>query len=107
MHKTRESINKQQEAMKENNFISLWRYIEKNFDWVKVNKTMKLLDWYWALGDDNMGIPDIKTLKKKAKDLSHSSFLDGKSHATGGFYAYYEDNNLSLSFILTEWDSEH
>lgn len=92
--------------MKENNFISLWRDIEENFDWVKVNKTMKLLDWYWGLGDNNMGIPDIKTLKKTAKRLLHSAFKDGNTHATGGFYAYYDNDCLSLSFLVTEWTAE-
>ena len=105
MHKTRESIDKQQEAMKENNFTPLWKDIEKNFDWVKVNKTMKLLDWYWAFGD-NMGIPDVNTLKNKAKDLLYSSFLDSNTHATGGFFAYYDGDCLSLSFSLAEWTAE-
>lgn len=43
-------------------FEYLTEEINKYFDWNRVYKVMKALDWYWALGKDecnkdNIGIP--------------------------------------------------
>lgn len=82
--------------------------IGENFNWEKVHKAMKALDWVWyfgkdKLGKDQMGIPDIPTLKNSAYLLLKESYEDGLTHGLGGFSAGWEDGEMFLAFTLEDY----
>ena len=84
-------------------FDFLIEKIFKSFDFKKVYKVMKALDWHWHIHDENYGIPRIDTLKKEARRLLFEVYEQGKgSISTGGFSAGYEDGELWLSFSIEE-----
>lgn len=85
-------------------FEQHWEEIEQWFDWKKVRKAMKALDWTWARIE---GTPKIKDLKAFAKNLLEQSYKRGGYTITGGLEAYYDkvEDELRLSFILTDWAS--
>lgn len=67
-------------------FDLLFDKIGSVFEWNKVYKTMKALDWCWSMGDGKMGIPNTDTLKQRARQLLREVY-DRKSGriGTGGF----------------------
>ena len=70
---------------KEKLFKKAWKNIDKNFDWNKVHKTMKALNWTWRFSPTT---PSIKELKYTTKDLvEHACTTEHGYAATGGFYA--------------------
>lgn len=68
-----------------------------NFDFKKVNKVMKALDWTWR-GKK----PTIKEMISQAEELLyHVLNTDGcTSYGTGGFTAYRYENEISLVFAV-------
>lgn len=73
-----------------------------NFDFDKVHKTMKLLNWKWA----NIGVPSISEIKKNAKYVMNRAYeLESGYCATGGFEAKVTKHGLSLKFTVTDWDT--
>ena len=75
--------------------------IMNDFDFVKVHKVMKALNWEWQ--DD--GVPNLYNIMKTAEGLLIEAF-DGKgTFATGGFVASMNDDVLSLSFNLEEGEA--
>ena len=93
-------------------FDFLANQINKHFDWGKVHKAMIATDWHWVLGqdefgNDNRGIPDIKTIKNTAYALLKSAYEAEKgSIGTGGFTAGWDNGELYLVFTLEEWASQ-
>lgn len=85
-------------------FDEHWQEIEQWFDWKKVRKAMKALNWTWFYVG---GEPKIKDLKHSAKNLLYNSYTKDGYTMTGGFEAYYDkiEDELRLSFILTDWSS--
>jgi hypothetical protein len=83
-------------------FEKLWEQIEANFDWKKVYKVMKLLDWVWSMNGE-MGIPHIDTIKKNARGIAYTAFERGTTCTTAGFYASCDEDGLELKFILEDW----
>ena len=79
------------------NFKNQWKQIKKVFDWKAVKKTMLVLNWSW----DNEKIT-IKTLKKTAKKLLKDAYNNDCEASIGGFFAKYEDGELSLLFAV-DW----
>ncbi len=82
--------------------------IMDEFDWVKVQQTMKALAWTYF---DKVGTPEIKDLKELAdkllRDVSSDRFIPGDSVNCGGFEARrMSKKHLSLHFIVTEMDSQ-
>lgn len=72
-----------------------------NFDFDKVKKAMDALNWIW-IGCD--GVPAIYDLRKQSRRLLKDAIEKNLSLvSTGGFRAGYNDNILSLDFIVTEW----
>lgn len=74
------------------------------FDFDRVHKVMVALDWHWASADD--GIPSKGELRKVARELLWR-VLENKDEykiATGGFQASYENEVLSLKFIVSDWE---
>lgn len=86
---------------KEKLFKKAWKNIEKNFDWNKVQKTMKALDCKWF---DSPVPPTIERLKETARHLVEvvctSEF---KYTGTGGFNARRHKAVVSLYFSVDEW----
>lgn len=85
-----------------NRFETLWAEIEREFDWNSVYKTMKLLDWTWAIVG---GIPDIPNLKMYARELCETAYRKQTSVGTGGFMASYGEYTLTLEFTLASWEA--
>lgn len=82
--------------------------IMNNFDFEKVHKVMVFLKWSWA----GYGVPDIKTIKKAAKEVLMDLIKDSNEHdicelQTGGFTARIEKSNkyMSLSFVIADWNN--
>lgn len=75
------------------------------FDFDRVHKTMVALDWQWFTADD--GIPSTSELRKLARELLwlvlENEHDDKYTIAAGGFQASYENEVLSLKFIVSHW----
>ena len=74
-----------------------------NFD--RVNKVMVALGWAWSSLN---GVPEKAELRQRARELLRSVAKDKHSicHATGGFHASKDEwGNLSLQFVVAEWDT--
>lgn len=97
--------------------------IIENFDFNRVEKTMRYLNWTWG-GFSGMP-PDVFELKAQARDLlkgaadsrlnsfKHKHWELGVSNATGGLWATAfcnvnktEITHLQLQFVLTDWDTK-
>lgn len=88
--------------------------IMDNFDFCKVAKCMKALNWkWWGIPlSENDGIPleaDIRaTARKLLKGLPDVFLKDNYCTGTGGLQvnAWYENTEivlLELSFVVTDW----
>lgn len=91
-------------------FEFLAKEIGKNFGWDRVHKAMIALNWCWSLGrdsfgNDNMGIPNIETIKNHAYRLLKQAYEEDKTISTGGFTAGWDSGELYLTFTLEEWSS--
>lgn len=72
-----------------------------NFDFNKVHKVMKHLNWKWL----DIGVPDIEEMKKTARELLNSLKDKQTYSATGGFVARRNSYDFSLSFEVEEVNS--
>lgn len=73
------------------------------FDFESVHKAMTALDWQWFTVE---GVPDIGELRRSARKRCNEA-VDGGYCASGGFYAEYKDNRLSLCFYIDKvWSDE-
>lgn len=88
--------------------------IMDNFDWARVHKTMKLLKWTWATSAQKNRIPSIAEIKRVAEDHLMSLYTseyfvneEDCSSSSGGFSARKENGYLSLSFVVTDWDTNY
>jgi hypothetical protein len=81
------------------------------FNFEKVGKTMKALNWEWR---DN-GVPDIYEIKRFARQIMKECYeyslkdKESKRLSSGGFYVFseFEDGiftGIELSFILESFD---
>jgi hypothetical protein len=92
-----------------NDYKNKIEYIIKNFDFDKVHKTMQALDWKWFDSCSEDGIPTTGELVLKALELLEEAAKyneDEAIFATGGFYARKSKDVLSLSFSVSDWDTE-
>ena len=81
----------------------------KNFDFEKVHKVMKLLEWKWYCPEyEGLCVPDLDTIKSQARKLLQDVLnRQCSSISTGGFRAErFDDNSLRLSFVVADWDSD-
>lgn len=76
--------------------------IMDEFDFDKVQRVMKFLDWKWFGAED--GIPRVAELRREARRLLNG--VQNRSYiATGGFVARKDKfGRLSLAFEVTSWD---
>ena len=103
-------------------FQELIDNIMDNFDFHKVHKVMKQLNWHWAFAEE--GIPREDELRKEARKLLNECLYalikngeDNWSIATGGFQVRatnYRDGEtisdgfhvgLKLEFVIEDWDA--
>ena len=101
------------ELIKRTTHESLINDIVDNFDFVKVQKVMKMLDWKWSNADGE-GVPGIGRMKEVARHILESALqqtdkADGGYSATGGFAAHaWNDNGevcARLVFELNEYET--
>lgn len=78
--------------------------ITDEFDFEKVHRTMKALNWTWH---DTDGVPTIGDLRRTARALLQE-LLTHSYHGTGtgGLYAYKEDGLVGLRFVVTHYEAE-
>lgn len=87
---------KQQEAIDE---------IMDNFDFDKVFRVMKFLEWGWM----DYGVPSVSDLRGTARVLLKECIKSKSDVSTGGLCAYYYEFDgigviLKLKFVVEEWD---
>lgn len=88
-------------------------YIEEfgqHFQFEKVHKAMLSLNWCWnlgtdELGNDNMGIPSIQTIKNHAYKLLKDAYDNGNGTGCGGFVAGWDGEEMFLTFLIEEWQA--
>lgn len=82
-----------------------------NFDFEKVHRVMKLLNWKWALDNDT---PSIPQLRKHVRDqMSRIYGTNIFRIESGGFVTTYrfgtdqdgEWDYFDVAFVLTSWES--
>lgn len=74
------------------------------FDFEKVARVMEFLGWQWASIN---GVPDVTQIRKAARQLLREVSGNGKwaRTSTGGFIATKENNELSLVFYVSQWET--
>ena len=76
--------------------------IMDNFDFSRVLKTMRALDWEWgSCGTEHE--PDEAELRREARRLLKASWEHASTMACGGFWAYFDDGVLRLHFTVADW----
>lgn len=84
-------------------------YIMDNFEFAKVVKTMKALEWEWT----DIGIPDESEVRSFARKLLKQAAAKIVSEedkscyiGCGGFVVRkYDDGYLELEFVVAQWGS--
>ena len=74
------------------------------FDFHKVQKVMKFLNWKWATVK---GYPSIEKLKENATRLLTATYFEPQDPwytACGGFEVHKVDGLLKISFSIESWD---
>ena len=76
--------------------------IMDNFDFSRVLKTMRALDWEWgSCGTEHE--PVETELRREARRLLKNAWDHSTTFACGGFWAYFSDGVLSLHFTVSDW----
>lgn len=83
------------------NYEQQIKNILEEFDFGRVQKAMKALNWKYCTSDFKEYFPNIQELKKTAKEcLEHA--IKCNFSETGGFLATHEFGVLNLYFVLEE-----
>ena len=83
------------------NYKQQIKNILEEFDFGRVKKAMKALNWKYCTSDFKEYFPDIQELKKTAKKCLERTIKCNFSE-TGGFLATHEFGVLNLYFVLEE-----
>lgn len=80
-------------------------FILKNFDFSKVVRVMRVLDWAWAMGGGVNAVPSVEDVKKNARKLLEKVASEQADHVhsieTGGLQATsYPSGYLELEFVI-------
>ena len=82
-------------------FEELWKGLSRDFNWNKVYKVIIALEWSWYESKTGMNhIPTRDVIFEKAKELCKQAYDKECEVGTGGLYAKYEHDNLSLRFEI-------
>lgn len=71
--------------------------ILESFDFEKVHKVMKFIDWQWAIlanGKYIFRVPTVLELKERAKELLMDSTENKRSISSGGFEVILKEENF-------------
>ena len=78
------------------------------FEFDKVLKTMIALNWKWVKEDHkslkDLEIPSIERIRREARILLIIAIEIKDYTSSGGFEAEYKDGELSLKFVVEQWD---
>lgn len=87
----------------------------ENFDWARIEKVMKHLNWQWyfSTGENGCHVPSIDEMQQKVTeqfmDCYHKLDNDQEQSYTiscGGFeVCVYKDDECSLKFVCSEWNT--
>lgn len=77
-----------------------------NFDFGRVVKAMKAMDWEWFNGN-GMSVPDEARARTCVRDLIKTLQEDKECNftATGGFNVSYKEGELNVKFVLDEYSA--
>lgn len=76
--------------------------IMDEFDFDRVHKTMKSLNWEWR----DKGVPDITEIRENAIYILNRAYESESGYcATGGFEAKVTKHGVSLKFVVADWDT--
>ena len=78
------------------------REVLREFNWAKIHKVMKVLDWQWAPINR---VPTIGELKDQARRILEAAWDCKGRTEIGGLVAEYEDKSLYLSFCVDQVSS--
>ena len=85
-------------------------HIMEHFDFAKVERTMKLLDWTWI--STAPYTPDVEALRSMACYLLNTVDMEANTHegsiklSAGGLRASIDAHGeMNLSFVVTDWDA--
>ena len=76
--------------------------IMDNFDFSRVLKAMRALNWEWGAGGSEHE-PDEAELRREARRLLKNAWDHSATFACGGFWAYFSDGILRLHFTVANW----
>ena len=80
--------------------------IMDNFNFEKVHKVMKFLNWtWWNLETMKEYVPTIQDIRSSARDRLKTVLLEKCGYCeSGGFVARkYDDDTISLEFKIESW----
>lgn len=82
--------------------------INEHINWERIHTVMVALNWCWFFGKDefskdNMGIPNVTTIKNYAYRLLKTAYEEECQISSGGFTAGWDDGSLYLEFTVEEW----
>lgn len=83
-------------------FAQLSNEILDHFNFEKVEKAMRALDWKWA---SSVSTPTIEELKETAIYLMKKAYKENTKISTGGFTSSYKKGNLELCFHVCQWNT--
>ena len=93
--------------MKQEEKNKLVEEVLNEFDFAKVDRVMRMLDWEWSIFGKHRAIPGIYGLMTEARDLLYQVL--GRENegwiCCGGFRASWDGESLELEFILTSYEA--
>ena len=79
--------------------------IMDNFDFSRVLKAMRALNWEWgSCGTEHE--PDETELRREARRLLKFAWEHATNVACGGFWAYFSDGILQLHFTIADFGGD-
>lgn len=78
--------------------------VMKNFNFERVHKAMKHLNWKWAFVAEEDRVPSLMEIKNQARKMLKDA-VTSTPYSTGGFEVSYSGKGdiLSLKFCLEEY----
>jgi|LakMenEpi03Aug12_release.lakeMendotaPanAssembly.Ray.scaffolds.fasta_scaffold1359239_1 hypothetical protein len=78
----------------------------RSFNFEKVEKTMRALEWKWAVGQE-LRVPEIDEMKDTCSRLLNAAARDKTTIGSGGFEASYKIDDFdkevfTLKFVVAQ-----
>jgi hypothetical protein len=78
----------------------------RSFNFEKVEKTMRALEWKWAVGQE-LRVPEIDEMKDTCSRLLNAAARDKTTVSSGGFEASYKIDDFdkevfTLKFVVAQ-----